>query len=415
VRSVKSLFLKFFILTGMLLGLPMLGVILAGYPMTRYLEFPPETRYVFHAPFSWIAFIAYTLFILAVVLPLIVSSMVRIPQFKIRPSAIRSHLKNRILAQGQGRTEFQTKSILKYVEDLKRGPNTEIEEKDFFEIASNTFPWWGWMGLLTGAVSWILAWTRFPWFARYQPHTFTPLWLSFILVINALCHKRTGHCMMIDRTRFFLMLFPLSAAFWWFFEYLNRFVQNWSYTGVHYSSWEYFCYATLSFSTVLPAVLGTREWMAGASRTRQGMWDFHPLRFPYPRMLAGAALLVSGVSLAGIGIWPNYLFPLLWVSPLIVIVSLQTLTGKCTILSGITNGDWSLIITSAAAALLCGGFWEMWNYYSLARWEYSVPFVHGFQIFEMPLLGYAGYLPFGLECMVVGDLLERWMRSRSTI
>ena len=398
----------------MLLGLPMLGVVLAGYPMSRYLEFPPETRYVCHAPFSWFAFIAYTFFILAVIFPFIVNAVVRIRQIKIRPSATRSHLKNRILAQDQGRTKFQPAGILKYVEDLKRGPNTEIEEKDFFEIASNTFPWWGWVGMITGAVSWILAWTRFSWFAPYQPHTFTPLWLSFILVINALCHKRTGHCMMIDRTRFFLMLFPLSATFWWFFEYLNRFVQNWNYTGVHYSSWEYFCYATLSFSTVLPAVLGTREWMAGAFWFQQGVEEFRPLRFPYPRMLAGAPLLMSGASLAGIGVWPNYLFPLLWVSPFIVIVSLQSLAGECTILSGIANGDWRLIVTAAAAALFCGGFWEMWNYYSLAKWEYSVPYVHGFQIFEMPILGYAGYLPFGLECMVVGGLLERWMKFLNT-
>jgi hypothetical protein len=50
---------------------------------------------------------------------------------------IRSHLKKRILAQGQGGTEFQPAGILKYVEDLKRGPNTEIGQKDFFEIASN--------------------------------------------------------------------------------------------------------------------------------------------------------------------------------------------------------------------------------------------------------------------------------------
>jgi hypothetical protein len=53
---------------------------------------------------------------------------------------IRSHLKNRILAQGQGGTEFQSAGILKYVEDLKRGPNTEIGQKDFFEIASSVHP-----------------------------------------------------------------------------------------------------------------------------------------------------------------------------------------------------------------------------------------------------------------------------------
>jgi hypothetical protein len=47
-----------------------------------------------------------------------------------------SHLKNRILAQDQGGTEFQPAGILKYVEELKQGANTGIEEKDFFEIAS---------------------------------------------------------------------------------------------------------------------------------------------------------------------------------------------------------------------------------------------------------------------------------------
>ena len=62
------------------------------------------------------------------------------------------------------------------------------------------------------------------------------------------------------------------------------------------------------------------------------------------------------------------------------------------------------MVSAALAALICGFFWEMWNFYSLARWTYSVPLVHRFQIFEMPLLGYAGYLPFGLECAVMGSL-----------
>jgi hypothetical protein len=75
-----------------------------------------------------------------------------------------------------------------------------------------------------------------------------------------------------------------------------------------------------------------------------------------------------------------------------------------------TQGNWRLIISSATAALFCGLFWEMWNYYSLARWEYSIPFVDRFKIFEMPILGYAGYLPFGLECAVIGQLLERAMK-----
>jgi hypothetical protein len=42
------------------------------------------------------------------------------------------------LVQDQGGTELQPAGILKYVEDLKRGPNTEVGPKDFFEIASNS-------------------------------------------------------------------------------------------------------------------------------------------------------------------------------------------------------------------------------------------------------------------------------------
>ena len=57
------------------------------------------------------------------------------------------------------------------------------------------------------------------------------------------------------------------------------------------------------------------------------------------------------------------------------------------------------------AALVCGFFWEMWNFYSLARWTYSIPYVQRFHLFEMPILGYGGYLPFGLECLVVGTLV----------
>ncbi|NQT68773.1 MAG: hypothetical protein HQ552_04260 [Desulfobacteraceae bacterium] len=356
---MKNVLLKFLILASMLLGLPMLGIVLAGYPIVRYLEFPPETLYISHAPFSWVAFTAYTLFITAVVLPLFIPVI---------------------------------RSIRRTIPD---------------SVTVFPFPWWGRLGVITGMLFWILAWTRFSWFAGLQPHTFTPLWLSYILVINALCYRRTGRCMLINRRRYFLLLFPASAAFWWFFEYLNRFVQNWHYTGVHYGAVKYFCLATLPFSTVLPAVLGTREWIAGFPWMRQGFKNFLPLGFSHPKIAAQTALVISACGLTGIGIWPDYLFPLLWVSPLMIIVSLQALMRERHVLSDIFKGDWRGAISSAAAALFCGLFWEMWNYYSLAKWQYSVPFVHRFQIFEMPLLGYAGYLPFGLECLVIGDLLSR--------
>jgi hypothetical protein len=48
----------------------------------------------------------------------------------------RSRLKNRISVQDQGGAKIQPSGILKYSEELKRGPNTEIGPKDIFEMAS---------------------------------------------------------------------------------------------------------------------------------------------------------------------------------------------------------------------------------------------------------------------------------------
>ena len=211
--------------------------------------------------------------------------------------------------------------------------------------------------------------------------------------------------MLLNRPLFFLLLFPTSAAFWWFFEYLNRFVQNWFYTGPEFSAWEYFWYATLPFSTVLPAVLGIRDWILSTHRLRKKFRNYRSLHIPHPKILAALALTASAAGLAGIGVWPNAFFPLLWVSPLLIILSLQTLMGERHILNELAVGNWSALVAAALAAIICGVFWEMWNYYSLAKWEYSIPFVHRYQIFEMPLLGYAGYLPFGLECAVIGNML----------
>jgi thioredoxin reductase (NADPH) len=150
ISSLKSLLFKFSILTAMLLGLPILGITLAGHPLSRYLEFPPQTLYVLPAPFFWMVFLGYSLFILAVCLSLAIKTLKSIKFSKHKISL------------------------------------------------SGVFPWWGWLGAASGVGVWILAWSRYSWFSAFQPHTFTPLWISYILVVNALKYQRTGQCMIIS-------------------------------------------------------------------------------------------------------------------------------------------------------------------------------------------------------------------------
>jgi hypothetical protein len=51
----------------------------------------------------------------------------------------RRYLKNRIWVQGQGEIEWQPADILKYFEELDRGPNAEMGIKDIFEMPSNNY------------------------------------------------------------------------------------------------------------------------------------------------------------------------------------------------------------------------------------------------------------------------------------
>ena len=406
MSPVTRFLFKITALTGMLVGLPVLGVYVAGYPVERYLEFPPQTRFVQHEPFSWLACAAMISAIAAVVVPLAIC---------VLKCCFRSH-------------------------------------REAGSPAVGRFPWWGWAAVGTGLVSWIAAWTRFSWLAGLQAHTFVPLWLSYVVTINALTYRKNGHCMMIDHPGFFVVLFPMSAAFWWYFEYLNRFVQNWYYVGSEYGAWAYFGLATVSFSTVLPAALGTRElllsycWIrptSNAGKTPRvvippGSRDQSDLPLSRPTRLTAErcngeseietlqtdgwrrfvpwfVLGLAGIGLALIGVLPNYLFPVVWVSPALIIVSLQAVLGEHHIVSDMLEGIWHPSVSAALAALVCGWFWEMWNYHSLAKWEYSIPFVDRFHLFEMPILGYAGYLPFGLECLVVGLMLEGLMYGKRVV
>ncbi len=364
MSPLKNFLLTFIPLAAMLTGLPLLGVWLAGNPLAFYFEFPPQTRFVQPEPFSWTAFWVYAALIagsLAVLVQRAVRSYGAVPA----PPPLRFH----------------------------------------------PLPWWGWAAGVLGAIAWVLAWTRQPWFAAFQPHTFTPLWLAYIAMINALSVRRTGRSLLTGRPWFFLSLFPTSALFWWFFEYLNRFVQNWYYTGAHFGPWEYFWYATLPFATVLPAVLSTQELIRSFAWVQRAFGRMRPIPFSNRPLGSWLVLIAAAGGLAAIGVWPNFFFPLVWVAPLLILAALSRLRREPHPLQSFARTDWTDPASAMLAALVCGFFWEMWNVFSLAQWRYSIPFVHRFEIFAMPLLGYAGYLPFGLECAAIAGLLEGLFRK----
>ncbi|VTR68727.1 conserved membrane hypothetical protein [Desulfosarcina cetonica] len=349
------------VLATMLVGLPLIGIIAAGHDPRPYLEMPPVTRFVRHAGFSWPWFIFFGVADFLMATGLLV--------------AIRCGVRHRVRHRPVG----------------------------LAKPAKGRFPWWGWAGGGLCFCAWLLAWQRFDWFWLFQPHTFLPIWAGFILTINAWTEKRKGSCLITRQPLGFLGLFPASTAFWWFFEYLNRFVQNWYYTGIEgMGPGEYSYFSSLAFATVLPGVLSMIEWLGTFPALDAGLTRCRPVRMPTTKATACFTLVVSAVGLALIGIYPDFLFALVWLSPLLIALSLQALSGRPTLLRPLCQGDFRSLVVPALAALICGFFWEMWNIHSLARWTYSIPFVQRFHLFAMPVLGYGGYPPFGLICLMAG-------------
>jgi hypothetical protein len=56
----------------------------------------------------------------------------------------------------------------------------------------------------------------------------------------------------------------------------------------------------------------------------------------------------------------------------------------------------------------------MWNYFSYPKWVYHVPWGNWLHIFEMPLLGYGGYLPFSLELFALYNIIIGMFGSKQS-
>ncbi len=348
----------------LLLALPLFGLLLAGYSLPPHLTLFPIPTEPGTASFSWVACGTLTALIAATLSPIIWRF-------------------------------FQATGFTQHEPSHPAG-----------------FPWWGWLAILWVVVAWLLAWTRHSWFTPLQHHTFPLLWFGYIVTLNAFTYQRSGQCLLLHRPRLLCQLFLLSAGFWWGFEYLNQYVNNWHYVNLPETAhFEYILHTTVAFSTVLPAVLSTYEWLATFPRLTLPFENWHTLPGLIVQPTGWAFLSLGSIGLGMIGIWPTLLFPFLWLCPLFLLLGIQIIRKEKTCFHGLVQGDWRPVLLSALAALLCGFWWELWNANSLVHWEYTIPYVHTFKIFEMPILGYSGYMPFGLTCLAITEFALGYQSS----
>ncbi len=247
------------------------------------------------------------------------------------------------------------------------------------------------IGIIITSASWLLSWSDWGPLSEYA---FFPLWIGYILIINGISDIVFEKSLIKRMGASFLLLFLISIPLWWFFEANNAIVQNWRYLFPHpISNMRYAIQASIDFSTVVPAVLSTSFLLF---RILQSRIERRQISISISDTSLGLAIVLGVFSFVLLPIFPHETFPLVWIAPILILEPLSFALGGPSLLREIQHGRYALPLSLMLATAFNGFWWEFWNYYSLPKWVYDIPYVGFWKIFEMPLLGYLGYPFFGL-------------------
>jgi len=234
-------------------------------------------------------------------------------------------------------------------------------------------------------------------------HWFTPIvWTGYILLVDALVYKLKGRSLLMSDRLEFAILCLISIGGWWLCEFYNapRFWKSDLELWWHYHNLEPNPYLRRfgydwAFATIFPLQFLTAELFQLTIFKRFSRGTI--LNLTKPLMLA---LIVIGMFGA---VWPLiypslWLAPVIWLSFVLLLDPLNAWRGWPSITGDLARGDWRRLFSLLLAGLFCGFLWEFFNYWSLSKWTYTVPYFGSVKIFEMPVLGYLGFPPFALEC-----------------
>lgn len=265
--------------------------------------------------------------------------------------------------------------------------------------SSGTFPAYGYLGLAMIAAGEILLFTGNSFFAVY----FTPWqWTGYIFFIDALISRRRGSSLLRRAPGEFALLALISIGSWLIFEAYNLLLQNWRYTGLPSARLPRYLGYAWSFATITPGILFTYDFLSGVWPDRSRATPPAPGAWFYPSVIAGLTCLT----------WPllapsPYLTPLVWIGFVLFLDPLNGRLGMRSVIAELFAGQPKSMGLFFLAGLICGFLWEFWNYWARAKWQYSVPYWGDVKLFEMPVLGYLGFLPFAVECFALYQFIRR--------
>ena len=252
---------------------------------------------------------------------------------------------------------------------------------------------------------------------------FVFVWWSYIILVDSFIFWKRGFSLFSQLGTKILMLVFCSYIFWEFFELINSRLANWDYVSSPFGEVVFNNFAAkisfkiLAFGSVLPVILethnllefvglGKRLKFLGWEKTDKFLkWEWWG-RPSYLWIIVGIAMLAAALF------WTTYLFWLVWIALILILDPVVERSGGRSIFSELREGNVRTFYRLLLTGLVCGVIWEGWNYWAGLKWVYEVPFVGGWKIFEMPVLGYPGFAVFAVECFLFYQWFEcRWCRK----
>lgn len=230
----------------------------------------------------------------------------------------------------------------------------------------------------------------------FQYFFYLAAWWSYIIFIDGILATRTKGFITLNKTLPVVII--ISSAFWCIFELINLRIENWFYINLPTNDFQRWIGYLLAYGTVIPAIYLTKELfcrLLGEIKVKPFYWP------RYPRHAISAGFVALGVMLA----FPDYWFPLTWVFPALILDGYNYRKGYPSFIRDWEEGSAKRLVTTLLSGLVCGALWETWNFWSISKWIYTVPFFENLKIFEMPVAGYLGFPVFALEVIAFVNLL----------
>lgn len=222
------------------------------------------------------------------------------------------------------------------------------------------------------------------------------------MVMDSLNFRKRKVSPISESASHFLFSAFISVFVWLIFELFNLRLKNWSYHHLPPSVFERWLGFFIAFASVIPAMWEIAFFIEGfLGKTKLALF-----RIKATPIFLKLCVFIGILSIFLAISWPRLFFPLVWLCFIFLLEPLNFWLKNKTFLADLERKEWTKLWSWILAGLVAGFFWELWNFWAMSRWEYSLPYLNFWRLFQMPVFGYTGFLPFALEIFAFHQLLS---------